>query len=92
MLSTEFIPTSSSDEDFLRNNTPKPCNDKNSTEAFADSATKNTSGPAAVSVAVGKTSNFTTNPEGIKFVPQPSVFYYSLQVKKINAEDLKFLI
>ena len=84
MLSTEFIPTSSSDEDFLRNNTLKPVNNKISTEISTDSAIG--------VVSVGKPSNFTTNPEGIKFVPQPPVqFYYSLQVKKqknLNSKNL----
>jgi len=88
MLSTEFIPTSSSDEDFLRNSTPKTSSNKTSTEISTDSAITNTSGV----VAVGKPSNFTTNPEGIKFVPQPPVqFYYSLQVKKqknLNSKNL----
>jgi hypothetical protein len=78
MLSTEFIPTSSSDEDFLRNNATNANSVKLFTEKSTESFNTNTNVGA---VSAGKPLNFTTNPEGIKFVPQPPVqFYYSLQV------------
>lgn len=69
MLSTEFIPTSPSDEDFLKNN--------------ASSNNKTSTGNSNESASTISTTKFTTNPEGVKFVPQPPVqFYYSLQVKQ----------
>lgn len=72
MLSHEFIPTSSSDEEFIKANAEKTA------KAKAELAN------STVASVIAKPVSFTTNPEGIKFVPQPPVqFYYSLQVRQL---------
>lgn len=73
MLSQEFIPTSSSDGDFApTTNTITNFNTNMNSSSFS----------TTVAATASKSVNYSTNPEGIKFVPQPPVqFYYSLQVR-----------
>ena len=83
MLSQEFIPTSPSDADFIAalqdgnnngNSNNNPSNPSNNISISTSDSTIST---------VPNRNNFSTNPEGMKFIPQPPVqFYYSLQVRR----------
>lgn len=71
MLSVEFISTSSTDEDFEN----YPCTSSSTTSANNNNhqSISNADPPAPL--------KYSTNPDGLKFVPQaPIQFYYSLQV------------
>ena len=91
MLSQEFIPSSPSDADFIAalqdgNSNNNPSNPSNNISISTSNSTSTIS-------TVSNRNNFSTNPEGMKFIPQPPVqFYYSLQVRRKQGDGIEFIL
>jgi len=79
MLSVEFIPTSSTDDEYDFSPSSKVISSASQSSASTNSSITTTQPQTS---QTSSSVNYSTNPEGLKFTPQaPIQFYYSLQVK-----------